>query len=148
MLAVERVFQVEVDPATLTGRIDRIDRRPDGSLALLDYKSSRRAMALADAGADLQLALYAVACAVDPELQALGDVGEVVYVYPRLQAHGRVVRREQPVTPDLVERTRQRIVGLVADIAAERFDFSEEVDCRFCEFKGICLRHHGGDVPL
>ena len=52
------------------------------------------------------------------------------------------------MTPDLVERTRQRIVGLVADIAAERFDFSEEVDCRFCEFKGICLRHHGGDVPL
>ena len=83
-----------------------------------------------------------------PNFKRLGDVGEIVYLYPRHVASGRVARREQPVTPDLVDRTRERILGLVADIAAERFDFSEEADCKFCEFKPICLRHHGGDVPL
>ena len=59
-----------------------------------------------EAEKDLQLALYALACREVPELRALGDVSELVYMYPRHLAHGRAARREQTVTPDLAERTR------------------------------------------
>ena len=148
VLAVERRFVVDVENATLSGRIDRIDRRPDSALRLVDYKSSKKPMGHAEAEADLQLALYALACHVEPELHELGEVGEIVYLYPRHTAHGKIGSRSRTVTPDLVATTRERIVDLVEKIAAERFDFSAEADCKFCDFKPLCPRHHGGDVPV
>ena len=42
-----------------------------------------------EAEQDLQLALYALACREVPELSALGEVAELVYLYPRHLARGR-----------------------------------------------------------
>ena len=89
MLAVEQRFRFELDATTLTGFIDRIDRLPDGRLRLIDYKTSKSAMKKDEAEQDLQLALYALACRDVPELRALGEVSELVYMYPRQLAHGR-----------------------------------------------------------
>ena len=105
-------------------------------------------MKLDEAARDLQLALYALACSEVPELAALGDVSEVVYLYPRLTAYGKMTRRGQEVTAGLRERTRDRVRDDVAQVVAERFEFSPEADCHWCEFKPICPRHHGRDVPL
>jgi len=148
VLAVERRFSFGLDTSTLTGYIDRIDRLPDGRLRLLDYKTSKNAMTLDDAERDLQLALYALACREVPELAGLGEVAELVYLYPRLQAGGKMQRRGQQVTPDLVELTRKRVRDNVAQVVAERFDFSPQADCKWCEFKQLCPRHHEGDLPL
>ena len=52
------------------------------------------------------------------------------------------------MTPDLADRTRERIRDLVGAIAAEQFEFSPDADCTWCEFKKICPRHHLKDVPL
>ena len=149
VLAVEQGFRFELDASILRGYIDRIDRLPDGKLRLIDYKTSKSAMKLEQAEQDLQLALYALACRDVPELRGLGDVSELVYMYPRLLlAQGRVVRRGQTVTPDLPDRTRQRIRGLLRDIVAEEFEFSPTADCQWCDFKEICPRHHLKDAPL
>ena len=148
VLAVEKRFRFELDTSTLTGYIDRIDRLPDGRLRLIDYKTSKNAMKKDEAEQDLQLALYALACREVPELSALGDVSELVYMYPRHLAHGHAARREQTVTPEL------RGTDAAADprprraIVAEQFEFSPDADCTWCEFKRICPRHHLKDVPL
>jgi hypothetical protein len=105
-------------------------------------------MALAEAEQDLQLALYALACRQVPELSELGEVSELVNLYPRLVSHGTLTRRTQTMTPDLADRTEQRIRDLIAAIIAERFEFSETADCAWCEFKNLCPRHYGGDVAL
>jgi putative RecB family exonuclease len=149
VLAVEQRFRFNLDSSTLSGYIDRIDRLPNGLLRLIDYKTSKSAMALAEAEKDLQLALYALACREVPELSVLGAVEELVYLYPRLvSAKGELTRRSQAATPDLADRTKQRIRDQVGAIVAERFDFSDTADCSWCEFKNLCPRHHGGDVPL
>jgi ATP-dependent exoDNAse (exonuclease V) beta subunit len=147
VLAVERRFQFELDSSTLNGYIDRIDRLPDRLLRLVDYKTSKSAMKVDEAEQDLQLALYALACREVPELCALGEVGELVYLYPRLTAHGKVTRRSQSMTPELADHTAQRIRQQIGAIADERFDFSDTADCHWCEFKNLCPRHHGGGVP-
>ncbi|MEI7646231.1 MAG: PD-(D/E)XK nuclease family protein [Chloroflexales bacterium] len=50
-------------PARIVGRIDRIDRAADGTLALIDYKSSRTPRPLDEtlSGRDVQLTVYTLA---------------------------------------------------------------------------------------
>ncbi|MDQ2983475.1 MAG: ATP-dependent helicase [Actinomycetota bacterium] len=148
VLAVERRFRFDLDASTVSGYIDRIDRLEDGRLRLIDYKTSKSVMKIDEAEQDLQLALYALACRDVPQLRELGDVGELVYLYVRHTARGKITRRGQAMTSDLTDRTAQRVRDLVARIGAEEFDFSETADCTFCDFKPICPRHHGRDVPL
>jgi len=55
----ERPFTFRMGPHLLRGRVDRVDRLPDGDYELIDYKTGRpkSAAQLAD---DVQLSLYAV----------------------------------------------------------------------------------------
>jgi DNA helicase-2/ATP-dependent DNA helicase PcrA len=148
VLAVEQRFQLALDSSTFTGYIDRIDRRTDGRLCLFDYKTSKWPMSLDEAEQDLQLALYALACHDLPELAAFGEVAELTYLYPRDVKASGLTRRSQTVTSDLTEATRNRMREDVAAIVGERFDFSPDADCQWCDFKRVCPRHFGGDVPL
>jgi RecB family exonuclease len=148
VLAVERHFRFPLDASTISGYIDRIDRLQSRSLRLIDYKTGKWAMSLDEAEQDLQLALYALACRELPELSELGPVEDLVYLYPRLVRAAGLVKRSQTASPDLAGRTRERVRAVVAAIVEERFDPSPDADCQWCEFKRICPRHFGGDVPL
>jgi RecB family exonuclease len=138
VLAVEKRFEFSLDASTLSGYIDRIERRADGCLCLLDYKTGKWPMPEDEAEQDLQLALYALACRAVPELAELGPVAELVYLYPRKLTSGGA-RRSHPVTPDLTDRTHDRVRASIAGAAAERFDFSPEADCKWCEFKPVVV---------
>jgi len=58
VLAVEREGQIEIAGIKLTGKFDRIDRMPDGTLAVIDYKTGMPpSPAAVRAGFSLQLGL-------------------------------------------------------------------------------------------
>jgi RecB family exonuclease len=64
----ERTVGTRTETLAVSGRVDRIDRRPstDGSgdeLVIVDYKTGRRPLSADDARSSLALALYAVAAA-------------------------------------------------------------------------------------
>ncbi|QEC46608.1 ATP-dependent helicase [Baekduia soli] len=56
----EKSFTFKIGPHVLRGRVDRVDRLPDGRYELIDYKTGRPRTA-AQLRDDVQLALYAVA---------------------------------------------------------------------------------------
>ncbi|MBI5595263.1 MAG: PD-(D/E)XK nuclease family protein [Elusimicrobia bacterium] len=56
---VEREFIVPLGPHTVRGIIDRVDRRPDGTLEVIDYKTHLELGTEEDAAQDLQLRMYA-----------------------------------------------------------------------------------------
>jgi RecB family exonuclease len=62
---VERTVATRTDAIAVSGRIDRLDRRPatdgPGELAVVDYKTGRHVPTVDDARTSLPLALYAVA---------------------------------------------------------------------------------------
>ena len=63
---VERTVATRTKVIALSGRIDRLDRRPAGpglatELAVVDYKTGRRPLTTEDARSSLALALYALA---------------------------------------------------------------------------------------
>ena len=55
----ERQFTFKLGPHLLRGRVDRVDRLPDGEYELIDYKTGRPKSA-AQLAEDVQLSLYAV----------------------------------------------------------------------------------------
>ena len=55
----ERPFTFKLGPHLLRGRVDRVDRLPDGEYELIDYKTGR-AKTPAELSGDVQLSLYAV----------------------------------------------------------------------------------------
>jgi DNA helicase-2/ATP-dependent DNA helicase PcrA len=56
---LEKAFQFSMGPHVLRGRVDRVDRLPDGGYELIDYKTGRP-KTVTQLREDIQLSLYAV----------------------------------------------------------------------------------------
>lgn len=127
---VEYAFNFEVEGVPVTGRIDRVDKLPDGRLSVLDYKTGKQ-LATGRIDVDAQLTMYQIACE-----KGLGaEVGELVFYHlPTLKQH-RSTRR--PGT--LVDELKTKVVVTADSIVNEKFDPkpSENV-CKWCDFKPIC----------
>jgi superfamily I DNA/RNA helicase/RecB family exonuclease len=136
-LRFEVAFEMEVAGHVVRGRIDRVDRAGDG-VVLIDYKTARTPATEEEARRSLQLAIYYLAAARDPELAALGVPVEMQLVYPAQARGGRFARVSQRPGPDHAGLVEQRLVPLLEGAAAEAFDPSPHADCRFCAFKTIC----------
>ena len=72
----ERAFQFRMGPHLLRGRVDRVDRLPDGGYELIDYKTGRPKTP-AQLREDVQLSLYAVGARESWQL----DAAQQAYYY-------------------------------------------------------------------
>jgi DNA helicase-2/ATP-dependent DNA helicase PcrA len=128
-LLLEQPFSLRVDGLRLTGRIDRVDRHPDGSYEVIDYKtgSARRA---AELQRDLQLGVYALAAKEVFRFDPLS----LSYYYLET---GERVRVEKPA--ERLEEDRQSIIRVAEGIRAELFPARpERVKCSGCDFRLLC----------
>jgi len=121
----------------VSGKIDRIDERPDGTLLLRDYKTGKAPKdeaGLFRGGRQLQIPFYILAAAkLFPET----PVTEAFLDYVD-------AGRQVGVSPEIVRGDSFRSVlrGLVDQIAAGVF-LQEPAACDFCDFKAVC-----GPKPL
>ena len=156
VIAVERSFRFSLGPHLVSGRIDRIDRRDNGMLELLDYKTGN-AMSRAEAESDIQLALYDLAFQHVPELSALGRPEKATYLYlkaigPRADGRRSYVPTEEG-RERLLARIRRYVLGILTETFPSRFHLletwpemePEEAEsirksdpCRNCSFKWLC----------
>lgn len=101
MLAVEREGRAEVAEVTLMGKADRIDRLPDGTLGVIDYKTGKPPSAkMVKAGYSLQLGLLGVIAEMGGFV-GLGDQPRAAdFEYWSLAKKGdQFGYRESPVDP-------------------------------------------------
>ena len=128
--SVEYHFNLLVGSVPVTGKIDRVDKLPDGRLAILDYKTGK-SIPSARIAEDAQLTMYQLACE-----QTLGaKVGRLtLYHLPTLKEH--VTERHDA---GLVENLSKKIVHTAASIEGERFPpLPEERKCMWCDYKPLC----------
>ena len=97
---LERKFDFKVAEHHVRGRVDRVDRLPDGDYELIDYKTGERKTA-ADLDSDLQLALYRLAAREAWDIEAA--FGSYYYV---LDAD----KVAAPTKPDDAERVERTVV--------------------------------------
>jgi DNA helicase-2/ATP-dependent DNA helicase PcrA len=125
----ERSFAFRLGPHLLRGRVDRVDRRPDGSYELIDYKTGK-AKTASELREDVQLSLYQMGARESWRLKTSAQS----YLY---------VLTGEKVPVEHSEEELDRVKATVSQIADGilRQDFepkpSYEV-CQFCDYRIIC----------
>ncbi len=138
-VAVERRFRVDVGGVPVNGVVDRIDRLPDGSLEVVDYKTGVRQSGTTedDVADNLQLAIY-----------QLGVAGAYREPVSRLSIH--LLRDDRRVSVPardaaVLDAVRETIREVARRIGEGELDPTESPLCP-CEFSTSCPLF-GGTVP-
>jgi len=139
---VELRLGVEVNGAPLFGILDRLDRDPDGSLTIVDYKTGALPNRNYDSNTFANTELYAALC--EAKLGERPSTIRLMYV-----AHGQSIERN--VTDVVVKARANAAAGAWTKINRyyEDGDFPATPSsnaCRFCSFKDLC-RSQGVPVP-
>jgi DNA helicase-2/ATP-dependent DNA helicase PcrA len=133
VIGVEQEFAFRFGPDRVRGRMDRVDRRPDGTVAVVDYKSGDvrdPATAARRSRESLQLAMYALAWEAEH--------GELPADLALHFLESGEVGHSQP-TPARLERARSQISAAAAGIRAGEFTANPgPMRCASCPFRAIC----------
>jgi DNA helicase-2/ATP-dependent DNA helicase PcrA len=126
---LEKKFDFKVGDHHVRGRVDRVDRLPDGDYELIDYKTGERKSA-DDLDSDLQLALYRMAAREAWGIEA--STGSYYYVLD-----GEKV--PAPTRPDDAERVERTVLQVGEGILSQDFEPrpSPKV-CSWCDYRLIC----------
>ncbi|HEY0390903.1 MAG TPA: ATP-dependent DNA helicase [Solirubrobacterales bacterium] len=126
---LERKFDIRIGPHQVRGRVDRVDRLPDGSYELIDYKTGER-KSEAQLENDLQLALYRLAAREAWGLEA--GTGSYYYV---LDAD----KVAAPVRTDDAERVERTVLAVGEGVLGQDFEpRPSPTTCGWCDYRLIC----------
>ncbi|HEV2812834.1 MAG TPA: ATP-dependent DNA helicase [Solirubrobacteraceae bacterium] len=125
----ERQFSFRLGPHMLRGRVDRVDRLPDGQYELIDYKTGRPKTP-AQLRDDVQLAVYALAAREAWDLEA----SQQSYLY--------VLDDEKvPLPPAAVDRewVSDTVLAVGEGILAQGFEPTPSyAACSMCDYRIVC----------
>ena len=125
----ERSFAFKLGPHLLRGRVDRVDRHPDGRYELIDYKTGRPKTA-EDLSEDIQLSLYQMGARESWDLRTAA------------QSYYYVLDNEKvPVehSEEELERVRGTVGTIAEGILAQDFEPTPSPEiCSFCDYRIIC----------
>lgn len=125
----ERAFAFDLGPHHVRGRVDRVDRLPEGGWELIDYKTGY-AKTAEELGGDIQLSLYAIAAR---EAWGLEDTRQAYYYV----LDDRKV--PVPATADTGEWVRQAVLDAGAGILAQSFEPTPSpAACSHCDYRIVC----------
>jgi DNA helicase-2/ATP-dependent DNA helicase PcrA len=126
---LERKFDIRIGPHHVRGRVDRVDRLPDGSHELIDYKTGER-KSEAQLENDLQLALYRLAAREAWDLDS--SSGSYYYVLD-----GDKVAA--PIRPDDAERVERTVLEVGEGVLGQDFEpRPSPTTCSWCDYRLIC----------
>ena len=126
---LEKKFDFKVGDHHVRGRVDRVDRLPDGDYELIDYKTGERKSA-EELDDDLQLALYRMAAREAWGIEA--STGSYYYV---LDAE----KVPAPTRPDDAERVERTVLQVGEGILCQDFEPRPSPNvCSWCDYRLIC----------
>jgi ATP-dependent exoDNAse (exonuclease V) beta subunit len=127
ILDSEQRFKIDVQGTKVKGRLDRLDRLPNGDVAIVDYKTGK-AKTQDDADDSLQLSIYALAA------KALGHTPSSL-VFINL-TNGTAVESRR--SEEELRAAQSKIAEIAGKIAAGEFDPNPGSRCYWCAYSSIC----------
>jgi DNA helicase-2/ATP-dependent DNA helicase PcrA len=128
-VSFERSFSFHIGPHLLRGRVDRVDRLPDGRYELIDYKTGKPKTET-DLREDVQLSIYQMGAR-----EAWGlETAAQSYYYVLENEKVPVAHSEEEL-----ERVRGTVTEIGDRIMAHRFEPKPSFElCSFCDYRIIC----------
>ncbi|HET8822125.1 MAG TPA: ATP-dependent DNA helicase [Thermoleophilaceae bacterium] len=125
----ERSFAFRIGPHLLRGRVDRVDRHPDGTFELIDYKTGR-AKTEEELREDVQLSVYQMGARESWGLETSAQS----YFYVLTGEKVPVAHSDEEL-----ERVRATVEEIAGGILKQRFEPTPSPEiCRFCDYRIIC----------
>jgi DNA helicase-2/ATP-dependent DNA helicase PcrA len=128
VLHTEESFEVKIGDASVAGRIDRIDKLPDGEVVITDYKTGKP-QSQEDADVSLQLSIYALAAR-----EKWGYRAKHVVLY-NLAENTCVAASRSEIQ---LQEAKLKVEDVARQIAAGRFKATPGFHCRFCAYYALC----------
>lgn len=128
-VALEQRFEIDLGGVRITGIMDRMDRHPDGTYEIIDYKTNRRLPPLDRVQKDFQLSIYYLAA-----WEVWGIRPDKLTLYFLLPGQPLTSTR----TPEDAAATKDRILRAAEQIAAGKFEPNETALCGWCDFRALC----------
>src|SRR4051794_20734838 len=125
----ERSFAFKLGDHLLRGRVDRVDKRPDGSYELIDYKTGK-SKTEDELREDIQLSLYQMGARESWRLETSAQS----YFYVLTGEKVPVEHSEEEL-----DRVRATVAEIADGILAQEFEPKPSYEvCSFCDYRIIC----------
>src|SRR5215212_8421627 len=125
----ERSFSFRMGPHLLRGRVDRVDRHPDGTYELIDYKTGR-AKTEQELREDVQLSVYQMGARESWGLETSAQSYFYVLTGERVPVEHSY---------EELERVRATVSEIAEGILAQDFDPKPSPEiCSFCDYRIVC----------
>jgi DNA helicase-2/ATP-dependent DNA helicase PcrA len=128
VLHTEEFFDVKVGATTVVGRIDRVDKLPDGRVVITDYKTGKP-LSQEDADVSLQLSIYALAAQ-----EKWGYRADHLAFYNLSENTSVFTHRNEAQ----LQQAKAKVEEVAGNIAAGKFDAKPSFSCRFCAYRVLC----------
>lgn len=137
LLSCEESFTFSLGDTSFTGKIDRIEKTPDGRLRVIDFKTGKKPSALTKASIpeEIQLNLYSLA--LRNIHGTLPERASFFYL-----EDGKFV--EYTPTPDTTRGFEEKLTQITTAIRNREFSPKPGWDCQYCDYRILCERlEHG-----
>jgi DNA helicase-2/ATP-dependent DNA helicase PcrA len=128
--SLEQPFQLDLGDILLSGKIDRLDRHPDGTYEIIDYKTNRKIPPLSRLANDLQLPIYQLAATTLWGIRP----GKLTFYY--LLPNQRFSTR--PWDEEKLQVLHRRLRAAADGIRNGSFQPNPNPLCPWCDFIGLC----------
>lgn len=131
--SLEKLFKIKVyDNTFVTGKIDRIDEFPDGTIEIIDYKTGRKPPD-EELKKSLQLSIYALAATHKSFLGKKVDQVKLTFYY--LQEMNKVSMQR---TAQEIQEVQEHIITSGNQMRNNVFHPKVGPWCSFCSYRMIC----------
>lgn len=154
VLALETPFEVPVQAGQelhlITGKIDRVDKNPDGALEVIDYKTTKKMPSQEAVDKDLQLAVYHLGVA--NRWPSLTQEGRGLKTSLYFLKHGEKLSTTR--TPQDLAATKESIIKdfevIGRSVKETTFPPTPNALCDWCEFQKNCpyFKHKFKEVKI
>lgn len=128
VMFTEQPFKIRIAKANVAGRIDRVDRMPNGTVAIFDYKTGKP-RSQEDADESIQLSIYALAA-----IEIWGVKPSRLLFY-NLEDNTSVATSRSELQ---LQEARARVEEIAHKIDAREFEPKTGFHCSFCAYRNLC----------